>query len=290
MSKLKENQVIILAPNASAIESVYENYCEFDVNKIKNSAIEKIIKYLAASLNCITEKEYSVAIKYKTIFFSTENPYDKDGAVFFLDAFKDSKTNQEIIEKSRTLALFIIQQLLPNNDLFNQTLDISWLSKENIEMLDERRNIFLSSWKNTKIPANGFSLIDTIEKESILCVNSDFITLDDEEKTNIPIEGVGLPDGFSRTQTWIELRVIEDSLQQAGDVRHFTVTHPDDFKVFLEASYQESYVRFKAKKITQKMKQKPSYTLSELKIDKSLTEIDDFTLISETEETLDTYN
>jgi len=38
------------------------------------------------------------------------------------------------------------------------------------------------------------------------------------------------------------------------------------------------------------MKQKPSYTLSELKIDKSLTEIDDFTLISETEETLDTYN
>lgn len=290
MSKLKENQVIILAPNASAIESVYENYCEFDVNKIKNSAIEKIIKYLAASLNSITEKEYSVAIKYKTIFFSTENPYDKDGAVFYLDTFKDPKTTQEIIEKSRTLALFIIQQLLPNDDLFSQSLDLSWLSKEELEILDERRNTFLSSWKNTKIPANGFSLIDAIEKESILCVNSDFITLDDEEKTSIDIEGIGFPDGFSRTQNWIELCVIEDSLQQAGDVRHFTVTHPDDFKVFLEACYQESYVRFKAKKITKKMKQKPSYTLTELKVDNTLIETHDFTLISESEETLDTYN
>tara|TARA_R110001599_G_scaffold287526_2_gene490126 strand:- start:10 stop:882 length:873 start_codon:yes stop_codon:yes gene_type:complete len=290
MSKLKENQVIILAPNASAIESVYENYCEFDVNKIKNSAIEKIIKYLAASLNCITEKEYSVAIKYKTIFFSTENPYDKDGAVFFLDTFKDSKTTQKIIEKSRTLALFIIQQLLPNDDLFSQNLDLSWLSKEELEILDERRNMFLSSWKNTKIPANGFSLIDAIEKESILCVNSDFITLDDDEKTSIDIEGIGFPDGFSRTQNWIELRVIEDSLQQAGDVRHFTVTHPDGFKVFLEASYQESYVRFKAKKIMKKMKQKPSYTLTELKLDNTLIEMDQFTLTVESEETLDTYN
>ncbi|WP_339884335.1 hypothetical protein [Vreelandella maris] len=290
MSKLKENQVIILAPNSGAIKSVNKKYVAYDRNKITNPAIEKTIKYLAASLNSIIEEEYGVAINYETIFFSTENPFDKDGAVFFLDTFKDLKTDQEIIEKSRTLALFIIQQLLPNNDLFNQTLDLSWLSKENTEMLDERRNMFLSSWKNTKIPANGFSLIDTIEKESILCVNSEFITLDDEEKTNIPIEGVGLPDGFSRTQNWIELRVIEDSLQQAGDVRHFTVTHPDDFKVFLEASYQESHVRFKAKKIMKKMKQKPSYTLSELKIDKSLTEIDDFTLISETEEMLDTYN
>tara|TARA_R110002049_G_scaffold298020_1_gene487529 strand:- start:150 stop:1022 length:873 start_codon:yes stop_codon:yes gene_type:complete len=290
MSKLKENQVIILAPNAGAIKSVNKKYVAYDRNKITNPAIEKIIKYLSASLNNIIEEKFGVAINYETIFFSTENPFDKDGAVFFLDTFKDSKNDQEIIEKSRTLALFIIQQLLPNNDLFNQTLDLTWLSENNLETLDERRNVFLSGWKNTKIPANGFSLIDTIEKESILCVNSDFITLDDEEKTNIDIEGIGLPDGFSRTQTWIELRVIEDSLQQAGDVRHFTVTHPDDFKVFLEASYQESYVRFKAKKITQKMKQKPSYTLSELKIDKSLTEIDDFTLTSETEETLDTYN
>lgn len=284
MSKLTENQVIILAPNAGASKSVNKNYFSFDKNKINNPAIEKIIKYLAASLNSIIEEKYGVAINYETIFFSTENPFDKDGAVFFLDTFKDPKTDQEIIEKSRTLSLFIIQQLLPNNDLFNQTLDLSWLSKEYLEMLDERRNMFLSSWKNTKIPANGFSLIDTIEKESILCVNSDFITLDDEEKTNIDVDGVGLPDGFSRNQNWIELRIIEDSLQQAGDVRQFTVTHPDDFKVFLEASYQESYVRFKAKKITQKMKQKPSYTLSELKIDKSLTEIDDFTLISESEE------
>ncbi|OJA06587.1 hypothetical protein [Halomonas sp. QHL1] len=288
MSKLKENQVIILAPNVGAIKSVNKSYFSFDINKITNSAIEKIIKYLAASLNCITEEEYGVAINYETIFFSTEKAYDKNGAVFFLDTLKDPKTTQEIIEKSRTLALFIIQQLLPNDDLFSQNLDLSWLSKEELETLDERRNMFLSSWKNTKIPANGFSLIDAIEKESILCVNSDFITLDDEEKTSIDIEGIGFPDGFSRTQNWIELRVIEGSLQQAGDVRHFTVTHPDDFKVFLEASYQESYVRFKAKKITKKMKQKPSYTLTELKVDNTLIEIDDFTLISETEEMLDT--
>ncbi|MEL7968647.1 hypothetical protein AAG587_19990 [Vreelandella neptunia] len=288
MSKLKENQVIILAPNVGAIKSVNKGYFSFDINKITNSAIEKIIKYLAASLNFITEEEYGVAINYETIFFSTEKAYDKNGAVFFLDTLNDPKTTQEIIEKSRTLALFIIQQLLPNDDLFSQNLDLSWLSKEALETLDERRNMFLSSWKNTKIPANGFSLIDAIEKESILCVNSDFITLDDEEKTSIDIEGIGFPDGFSRTKNWIELRVIEGSLQQAGDVRHFTVTHPDDFKVFLEASYQESYVRFKAKKITKKMKQKPSYTLTEMKVDNTLIEIDDFTLISETEEMLDT--
>tara|TARA_R110001599_G_scaffold97946_4_gene252181 strand:- start:1498 stop:2367 length:870 start_codon:yes stop_codon:yes gene_type:complete len=289
MSKLTENQVIILAPNEGAIKSVNKNYVAYDRNKITNSAIEKIIKYLAASLNSITEEEYGVAINYETIFFSTENPFDKDGAVFFLDTFKDSKTDLEIIEKSRTLALFIIQQLLPNDDLFSQNLDLSWLSKEQLISLEERRNAFLSKWKNAKI-SDGFSLIDTIEKESLLYVNSDFITLDDEKKTNISIEGIGLPDGFSRTQNWIELRVIEDSLQQAGDVRHFTVTHPDDIKVFLEASYQESYVRFKAKKITQKMKQKPSYTLTELKVDNSLTEMEQFTLTGESEEILNTHN
>ncbi|AJY52349.1 hypothetical protein [Halomonas sp. KO116] len=289
MSKLKENQVIILAPNVGAIKSVNKSYFSFDINKITNSAIEKIIKYLAASLNCITEEEYGVAINYDTIFFSTENPFDKNGAVFFLDTLKDPKTSQEIIEKSRTLALFIIQQLLPNDDLFSQSLDLSWLGKEQFETLEERRKVFLSRWKNAKI-SDGFSLIDTIEKESLLYVNSEFIALDDEEKTNISIEGIGLPDGFSRTQNWIELRVIEDSLQQAGDIRHFTINHPEDIKVFLEASYQESYVRFKAKKITQKMKQKPSYILTELKIDNTLIEMDQFTLTSESEETLDTYN
>ena len=56
MSKLKENQVIILAPNASAIESVYENYCEFDVNKIKNSAIEKSSNILLPVLTALLKK------------------------------------------------------------------------------------------------------------------------------------------------------------------------------------------------------------------------------------------
>ena len=94
MSKLKENQVIILAPNAGAIKSVNKSYVAYDRNKITNPAIEKIIKYLSASLNSIVEEEYGVAINYETIFFSTENPFDKDGAVFFLDtADADSECN-----------------------------------------------------------------------------------------------------------------------------------------------------------------------------------------------------
>lgn len=287
MSKLTENQVIILAPNEGAIKSVSQNYFSFDKNKITNPSFEKIIKYLSSSLNCIAEEKYGVAISYETIFFSTEKAFDKDGAIFFLDNVTDQKTTQEIIEKSRTLALFIIQQLLPNDDLFSQKIDLSWLAKEQVEALEERRNTFLSKWKNAKIP-DGFSLIDTIEKESLLYVNSEFIKPEDEKKTSINIEGIGLPDGFSRSQNWIELRIIEDSLQQAGDVRRFTITHPDNFKVFLDASYQESYVRFKGKKITQKMKQKPAYTLTDLQLDNALIELDQFKLISENEETLET--
>ncbi|MCA1773652.1 MAG: hypothetical protein LC677_14020 [Halomonas sp.] len=279
MSKLKEGQVIILASDAGAIKNAHKGFFELDKEKLNNPTLENVTKYLSASLNSIIEDGYGIAINHSLILFAAENSQKNYFIVFYVDAPDRKKEKQEIIKKSRALALFIIQQLLPNDDLFYQKPDLSWLQKDSLQILEERRSMFLSNKKNAKV-LDTFSLIDSIKSEPLLSIDSDFITLDDESKKTDFIEGAGIPDGFSNNKSWIELHVTEESMKETGDIRHFTVTHPNHLKIFIEACSQEIPVRFGANKITQKMKQKPSYTLTHIEIDNTPNDTDSYELIS----------
>lgn len=277
MSQLKENQVIILAANSAAIKSVHENYFEYDEVKISNPAIKKIVSYVASTINNEIEATYGVIIDYEYVIFGTGHTPEKAGVVFFLASSQDSEKTLEIVHKARSLAIHIVQKLLPAGDLFQAQQPVTWLDKQKIEALDERQELFLTKWGNSKIP-DGFSLLDTPESEPLLCVDSEFITPEKRATTSSPINGAGLADGFSYSRNEIYILTIQESLQKTGDIRKFKAAHPDLLKTISQASFENLPVRFTATKTTDTTSQKSTYTIDSLVIDKALLDNEGFEL------------
>lgn len=280
MSQLKNNQVIILAANSAAIKSVHENYFEYDEVKISNPAIKKIVSYVASTINKEIEDAYGVIIDYEYVIFGPGHTPEKAGVVFFLESSLDKEITLEIIQKARSLAIHIVQKLLPGGDLFQEQHPASWLSQQKMEALDERQELFLTKWGNSKIP-DGFSLLDAPEDEPLLCVDSEFITPEKRPTTSSPIDGAGLADGFSNSRNEVYILTIQESLQKTGDIRKFKVAHPDLLKIISEAAFKRLPVRFTATKTTDTTSLKSSYTLDTLQIDSTLIDIEEFKLTHE---------
>jgi len=274
---LKENQVIILAANSAAIKSVHENYLAYDEVKISNPAIKKIVSYVASTINNEIEDTYGVVIDYEYVIFGTGQTPEKAGVVFFLAPSQDNETTLEIVHKARSLAIYVVQKLLPAGDLFQAQQPVTWLDQQKIEALDERQVLFLTKWGNSKIP-DGFSLLDAPESAPLLCVDSEFIPPEKRATTSRPIYGAGLADGFSYSKNEIYILTIQESLQKTGDIRKFKAAHPDLLKIISQAAFENLPVRFTASKTTDTTSQKSTYTIDSLVIDKALLDTEGFKL------------
>lgn len=277
MSQLKENQIFILAANSAAIKSVHENHLEYYEDKISNPAINKLVSYVSSTINNEIGTTYGVSILHDHVIFGTDHTPKNAGVVFFLEASLDKKTTLEIIQKSRSLAIHIVQKMLPDGDLFQEQQAVPWLDPEKAEALDERQELFLTKWGNTKIP-DGFSLIDAPENTPLLCVDSEFMTPEKRATTSSSIDGAGLADGFSNSRNEAYILTVRECLQKTGDVRKFKVAHPDLLTIISEAAFKNMPVRFTATKTTDNTSQKSTYTLDTLEIDDNLLDTEGFEL------------
>ncbi|KAE8436996.1 MULTISPECIES: hypothetical protein [Halomonadaceae] len=278
MKPLKDNQIFILAANSAAIKNVYDEYMEYDEDKINDPAIKKLASYISSTINNEIGTEYDTSIQHDYVIFTKEHTPKNAGIVFYLEATLDKKIALEIIQKARSLAIYIVQKMLPDGDLFQEQQAVSWIGRETAQKLEERQELFLTKWSSSKI-ADGFSLLDTPESDPLLCVNNEFIKPEKQTSTSTTTDGAGLADGYSYSRNEIYILLIQENSTKTGGIRKFKVAHPDLLSTISEAAFKRLPVRFTARKTTETKSQKSSYTLKTLEIDRTLLDTEGFKLI-----------
>ncbi|MGS2742555.1 hypothetical protein ACU6TU_03015 [Halomonas sp. LS-001] len=275
MLELKPNQVLLLALNETAIKGVHENHIEYDESKISNPAVKKLITYIASTVNHIIEEIYDAIISHEYIIFGKNNMHERSGAIFFIDSQERSKNIENIeniIKESQNLIAYIIQSLLPHQDLWQDQPTSLILDQDILDSITIRQEEFLKKWNKAKIH-DGFSLFKSIDSDPFLIINSDFIAPTQAKSESMKVELSGIVDGFSYSQNEAHIKTLEEQ-----KILKIKIIHPEHFTTLIEAAYGKKALKMTATQLKDTDNKKSTYTLSSVIIDEKPLSFENFEL------------